>query len=89
MRAVRPGRVVSAGPAGSYGIRVDVAHDGASRSAYAHLQSASVSAGDQVAAGEVVGLAGTTGLSTGCHLHLMELRDGDPVDPFSSGPAGS
>lgn len=48
-----------------------------------HAQSFSVKAGDTVTKGQVVGLVGTTGLSTGCHLHLMVWLDGPLVDPAS------
>jgi murein DD-endopeptidase MepM/ murein hydrolase activator NlpD len=50
---------------------------------YNHLSSYSASRGDQVARGEVVGSAGSTGWSTGCHLHFTVMLDGNPVDPMS------
>ncbi len=50
---------------------------------YNHLSSYSASTGDQVARGEVVGSAGSTGWSTGCHLHFTVMLDGNPVDPMS------
>lgn len=85
--AVRAGIVVSAGPAGGYGLLVVVDHgrDATGRrvtSAYAHLSSLSVQAGQQVAAGSVVGLVGSTGASTGNHLHLEVRLDGTAVDPL-------
>jgi murein DD-endopeptidase MepM/ murein hydrolase activator NlpD len=50
---------------------------------YNHLSRYRVGTGASVARGEVVGYAGTTGWSTGCHLHFTVLRDGDPVNPMN------
>ncbi len=49
---------------------------------YNHLSSYRVSTGQRVARGETVGYSGSTGWSTGCHLHFTVLLDGDPVDPM-------
>lgn len=49
---------------------------------YNHLTSYSVSTGERVVRGEVVGQSGSTGWSTGCHLHFTVLLDGNPVDPM-------
>ncbi|MFX4271182.1 peptidoglycan DD-metalloendopeptidase family protein [Propionibacteriaceae bacterium Y1685] len=51
------------------------------RTSLNHAQSLAVSAGDRVTRGQVVGLVGSTGLSTGCHLHLMVWLNGQLVDP--------
>ncbi|MCY7396800.1 MAG: M23 family metallopeptidase, partial [Nocardioides sp.] len=48
---------------------------------YNHLSGYAKSAGDVVSRGQVVGYVGSTGWSTGCHLHYMVLVDGEPVDP--------
>jgi murein DD-endopeptidase MepM/ murein hydrolase activator NlpD len=50
---------------------------------YNHLSSYRVSAGARVARGEVVGYAGATGWSTGCHLHFTVMLDGNPVNPMN------
>ncbi len=50
---------------------------------YNHAQSYTVQVGDLVAAGQIIGYAGTTGYSTGCHLHLMVWQDGTVVDPMA------
>jgi murein DD-endopeptidase MepM/ murein hydrolase activator NlpD len=50
---------------------------------YNHLSSYRVSAGARVARGEVVGYAGSTGWSTGCHLHFTVMLDGNPVNPMN------
>jgi len=49
--------------------------------AYLHLQSFAVSPGQRVARGQVVGYEGTTGSSTGCHLHFETRENGTPVNP--------
>jgi len=50
---------------------------------YNHLSTSAVSEGAQVGRGDVVGYVGSTGWSTGCHLHFTVLRDGSPVDPMN------
>ena len=68
-------------PAG-YGTYVLVAHGGGLYTLYAHLSALAVSPGESVAAGQVLGLSGSTGNSTGPHLHF-EVREGtQPVDPL-------
>jgi murein DD-endopeptidase MepM/ murein hydrolase activator NlpD len=89
------GRIVSSGMAGGYGLTVEVEHDNPRRrTLYAHLSELFVKAGDRVRQGEVIGRVGSTGMSTGPHLHF-ELRlpqDGGwvAVDPgdLDPGPAG-
>ncbi len=82
VRAARAGVVRTAGRDGAYGNRVVLDHGDGLRTAYAHLSSTSVSPGRRIDARTVVGRVGSTGLSTGCHLHFMVLRDGRPVDPM-------
>lgn len=85
------GRVVAVGTAGAYGTRVEIEHGGKRWTLYAHLSSASVRVGDQVKAGQMIGRVGSTGQTTGPHLHF-ELRTGrnnyyaavDPA-PFLNG----
>lgn len=77
-----PGRVVSASYDGGYGNRVIVDH-GTLRTGYAHLPGISVQVGQEMTAGAVVGAVGSTGYSTGCHLHWMAWRDGALVDPLT------
>lgn len=73
VKAVTSGTVVSAGWNGSYGNAVVIHHDDGLYSLYAHLTSTDVSAGQKTAPGQQVGLSGSTGNSTGPHLHL-EIR---------------
>lgn len=81
VHAAAGGVVASRGSAGAYGDRVVIDHGGFS-TAYAHLSSFDVSAGERVGAGEVIGRVGQTGYATGCHLHFMLIEGGHPVDPL-------
>jgi murein DD-endopeptidase MepM/ murein hydrolase activator NlpD len=87
VQAAASGEVLSAYYSEGYGNQVLVDHgvvDGVSLStSYSHLTSFAVSAGEEVQQGEVIGYAGTTGYSTGCHLHFMVYENGDTVDPMS------
>ncbi len=76
------GRVVSASFHSAYGYRVIIEHDGL-RTAYAHLQGLGVSTGAMLSAGSTLGFVGSTGLSTGCHLHWMAWKGGALIDPLS------
>jgi len=78
------GRVTWAGPRGSFGNAVMVAHRKGVRTLYAHLSRIDVAVGDRVAAGEQVGLVGSTGRSTGPHLHFEVRLGGASVDPLSA-----
>ncbi|MFI1103318.1 M23 family metallopeptidase [Streptomyces melanogenes] len=84
VRAVGAGRVVSVSCGGGFGIEVVVGHPGGYYSQYAHLAAVTVDQGDRVATGQWIGQAGTTGNSTGPHLHF-EIRltpeMGSAVDP--------
>ncbi|GGR15260.1 peptidase [Streptomyces cinereoruber] len=86
VRAVGAGTVVSAGWSGSYGNEVVIQHADGNYSQYAHLSSLSVSAGQSVGGGQQIGLSGSTGNSTGPHLHF-EIRTtpsyGSDVDPLA------
>ncbi|MFM7676884.1 MAG: M23 family metallopeptidase [Synechococcus sp.] len=92
--AALAGRVVSSGTAGGYGLAIEVEHERPRRrTLYGHLSELYVQPGDRVRQGEVIGRVGSTGLSTGPHLHF-ELRlpqDGGwvAVDPGDLDPGGS
>ncbi|MEU2116284.1 LysM peptidoglycan-binding domain-containing M23 family metallopeptidase [Streptomyces sp. NPDC016459] len=85
VRAVGAGTVVSAGWSGAYGNEVVIQHADGSYSQYAHLSSLSVSSGQSVSGGQQIGLSGSTGNSTGPHLHF-EIRTspsyGSDIDPL-------
>ena len=73
-------------PAG-YGLYVILVHGGGLSTLYGHLEATSLQTGDRVAAGDQIGLMGSSGLSTGPHLHFEVRRDGRPVDPLPLLPA--
>lgn len=79
--AAEDGKVLSAGSYGGYGMATVIDHGGGLSTLYAHQSSIGVSAGQQVQRGQQIGLVGTTGLSTGCHLHFEVRINGEPVDP--------
>ena len=83
--AMANGTVTRAGAAGGYGNLVEIDHgtldEDRVASRYAHLSVVGVRVGNHVQRGQVIGLAGTTGLSTGCHLHFEVLINGRFVDP--------
>lgn len=64
-----------------YGKYIIISHDANFSSLYAHLSSLKVQAGDMVQLGQVIATVGSTGLSTGPHLHFEIRRNGLPVDP--------
>lgn len=80
VHAADSGDVVRAGWAGGYGKQVVVAHRGPLATSYSHLSRIVVSSG-HVNRGQLIGYSGTTGLSTGCHLHFETRVNGSPVDP--------
>jgi murein DD-endopeptidase MepM/ murein hydrolase activator NlpD len=81
--SVTNGVVTSVGSAGAYGNQVIVTDSDGNELWYCHMTSFAVSEGDTVNSGEVLGYVGSTGNTTGPHLHL-EVRPGagDPVDPY-------
>jgi murein DD-endopeptidase MepM/ murein hydrolase activator NlpD len=81
IKAAAAGRVFLSGWHGGYGNTIMIDHGGGMSTLYAHQSSLGVSYGQQVTAGQVVGWVGTTGVSTGCHLHFEVRTNGTPVDP--------
>jgi len=82
VRAAEGGTVTSVGWGGNYGRLIKVSHGSGVETWYAHLSKYSVSAGDKVERGEVIGLVGNTGRSTGSHLHFEVRINGSPVNPL-------
>lgn len=80
--AVQDGRVVSAGDAGTYGLCVVIEGENGYQSRYAHCSSFSVSAGQEVKRGDVIATVGSTGTSTGAHLHLEVTHNGEYLNPY-------
>ncbi len=81
VRAAYDGVVVYAAWNGSYGKQVELQHDPRLTTRYSHLQTLLVPEGKRVKRGEIIGLAGSTGQSTGVHLHFELMRNGEPEDP--------
>ena len=79
--AVLPGMVTFAGWNGGYGNQVTIDHGGGLSTFYAHLQSINAALGDMVEAGTLIGGVGTTGWSTGNHLHWGASLNGASIDP--------
>jgi murein DD-endopeptidase MepM/ murein hydrolase activator NlpD len=80
-RATAAGTVTIAGWNGGYGKMVEVDHGNGFATRYAHLSAIDVEVGQTIRIGQIVGRVGTTGRSTGPHLHYETRVDGDPVDP--------
>ncbi len=83
-----PGKVTYAGVRSGYGRLVEIDHGHGFKSRYGHLRSITVSKGDTVEAGDLVGKMGTTGRSTGDHLHFEVWFNGKPYDPLKFLKAG-
>ena len=81
--AVSDGTVVLAGRKGGYGNFVQINHGGGLGSGYGHMSRFAVSHGSRVRRGQIIGYVGSTGLSTGPHLHYELYRGGRPVNPMS------
>ena len=82
--AAADGRVISAGWSGGYGRAVVIAHAGGVETRYGHMSRIAASAGEIVHRGEVIGYVGSSGLSTGPHLHFEVTRNGRPVNPTTA-----
>ena len=81
--AVSDGRVSAAGRAGGCGIAVRLEHGGGLSTRYCHMSRMAVGAGQPVRRGQVIGYVGSTGLSTGPHLHYEMYRGGRAINPAS------
>ncbi len=87
--ATAPGKVVAAEYNGGYGNMVEVEHSNGLSTRYAHMSAISVSVGQIVKTGSVLGKVGSTGRSTGPHLHYETRINEEPVDPTRFLNAGS
>ena len=81
IRVTAAGTVVSAGWSGGYGRMVEVDHGNGLSTRYGHLSEIDVKVGDRLKTGQAVGRLGSTGRSTGPHLHYETRIDGEAVDP--------
>jgi len=81
--AAADGKVVSAGWAGGYGRAVEIAHADGVETRYGHMSRIAAYSGELVHRGQVIGYVGSSGLSTGPHLHFEVMKNGRPVNPLS------
>ena len=89
VHATAAGVVTAAGPNGGYGNMVEIDHGNGLVTRYAHLSAVDVIPRQRVATGAVIGRVGSSGRSTGPHLHYETRIDGEPVDPATFLIAGS
>lgn len=82
--AAGDGRVVGAGWGGGFGREVEIAHAGGVTSIYGHMSAIVAQAGSFVRAGQLIGYVGSSGLSTGPHLHFEVRQGGTPVNPLAA-----
>lgn len=81
IKASADGRVVFAGWSGGYGRQVRIGHGDGLATSYSHMSRIAAAPGAFVRRGEVIGFVGSSGLSTGPHLHYEVFRNGRPVNP--------
>jgi murein DD-endopeptidase MepM/ murein hydrolase activator NlpD len=81
VRATANGKVVSSGWTGGYGRMVEIDHGNGLATRYGHMSEINVRVGDQIRIGQVIGAVGSTGRSTGPHLHYETRIEGEAVDP--------
>ena len=82
VHATGPGVVITAAYNGGYGNEVEIDHGNGVTTIYGHMSSIGVHVGDTVDTGTVIGRVGSTGRSTGPHLHYEIRRDDTPIDPM-------
>nr|WP_246593561.1 M23 family metallopeptidase [Evansella tamaricis] len=80
--ATADGIIISVGWEGGYGRTIVIEHGDTYETLYAHLNEIYISVGDEVEKGDLIGGMGTTGRSTGVHLHYEIRRNGSLVDPY-------
>lgn len=81
--AAADGHVRSAYWAGGYGRQVRIDHEGGVATSYSHLSGMAVASGTRIRRGDVIGYVGSSGFSTGPHLHFEVRKHGRPVDPLT------
>ena len=89
IHAAADGQVARAGWAGGYGRQVRIAHGGGLATSYSHMSRMVVEPGAFIRQGQLIGYVGSSGLSTGPHLHYEVLRGGQAVNPMSVRFAGT
>ncbi len=89
IKATAAGRVRLAGHIGAYGKTIEIDHGNSIASRYSHLSKINVAVGQKIQAGDVIGLQGTTGRSTGHHLHYEVRHHNIPINPDKFLTAGN
>ena len=84
VKATLDGRIAATGYSPVYGNYVIITHDGGYQSLYGHLQSISVKKGASVLQGGLIGKAGSTGYSTGPHVHFTVYKNGKMINVITS-----
>jgi len=79
--ATADGTVTSESPGGGYGLTIVINHGYSYKTLYAHLSKKAVKPGQKVKRGQVIGYVGSTGMSTGAHLHYEVIKNGQRVNP--------
>ena len=82
VKSTGAGKVIAAGVVGGYGNMVEIDHGYGISTRFGHLSKILVSVGDEVETGDIIGRAGSTGRSTGPHVHYEVRRNGQAVDPM-------
>ncbi len=82
VKSTGAGKVVAAGVMGGYGNMVEIDHGYGISTRFGHLSKILVSVGDEIETGDIIGRAGSTGRSTGPHVHYEVRRNGQAVDPM-------
>ena len=78
--AANSGTVIQAGWNGGYGISVMISHSDGITTLYGHMSDWNVTAGQTVSQGDIIGWCGSTGNSTGAHIHYTMYKDGQTID---------
>lgn len=81
--AAAEGTVIQAEYFGGYGNYIVIQHSDVYTTSYAHLSKIDVEVGDKINKGEIIGAVGSTGRSTGPHLHYEIIKNGKPIDPYT------
>lgn len=81
--AAGTGKITHAGQKGGYGLMVEISHGDGLATRYGHLSSINVTLNQIVSVGDMIGQVGSTGRSTGPHLHYETIRNGDTMDPMT------
>lgn len=83
MYSVADGIVSWTGRRNGYGVMIDIDHGNGYVTRYAHNKTLKVKEGDRITKGQTIALMGSTGRSTGPHVHFEILRDGKTVNPYN------